>query len=273
MQVSVLAPRRSAKVREVFSGGHRGIGYARNLGVESAQGELIAYLDDDDIWLPHHLHAAVATLRARQDVAIYACSALIAHPEGARRAPKVVYNGRGSLIDFFAGRWALLARERTIPCTTWVFRRDLGLDPGMDPSLTDRMDIWWLLQQASLGRRILQSAEVGTVWYEDPKRTAARWSLEVTLDWARRLDTLKHGAGDRFLVAVTGRRLARAGDQSGWEDLWRGVARSNRRLTREVCWERRLLSSVLRARSATRSSNIQPSPVPRTDDEAGGVEP
>jgi glycosyltransferase involved in cell wall biosynthesis len=34
---------------------HRGAAAARNVGVERAQGQLIAYLDTDNLWLPHHL--------------------------------------------------------------------------------------------------------------------------------------------------------------------------------------------------------------------------
>jgi glycosyltransferase involved in cell wall biosynthesis len=39
----------------VLSVSHRGLGPARNAGLEIARGEAIALLDDDDVWRPEHL--------------------------------------------------------------------------------------------------------------------------------------------------------------------------------------------------------------------------
>jgi len=42
---------------------HRGKGFAVNRGFEQAKGEVIAYLDDDDIWYPEHLQRLMLPLR------------------------------------------------------------------------------------------------------------------------------------------------------------------------------------------------------------------
>ncbi len=48
---------------------HLGLSAARNAGVAIAAGELVAFLDDDDRWLPHHL-ATVAQLASRHPRAV-----------------------------------------------------------------------------------------------------------------------------------------------------------------------------------------------------------
>src|SRR5689334_13044424 len=48
--------------------GHAGVSAARNLGVKHTHGELVAFLDSDDLWRREKLAHEVAFLRARPDV-------------------------------------------------------------------------------------------------------------------------------------------------------------------------------------------------------------
>ena len=60
------------KVRYVEHEGHqnRGMSATRNLGIHHAKGEYIAFLDADDVWLPHKLEQQVPILESHPEAAM-----------------------------------------------------------------------------------------------------------------------------------------------------------------------------------------------------------
>jgi glycosyltransferase involved in cell wall biosynthesis len=61
------------KVRYLNHDNHhnRSASASRNLGNNSAKGELIAFLDADDVWLPHKLERQVEIMRKHPDALVY----------------------------------------------------------------------------------------------------------------------------------------------------------------------------------------------------------
>jgi glycosyltransferase involved in cell wall biosynthesis len=52
---------------------NQGLSGARNAGIRAAQGNLLAFLDSDDLWLPRKLELQVEILHAQPDVALVFC--------------------------------------------------------------------------------------------------------------------------------------------------------------------------------------------------------
>ena len=67
---SQAAAAASGRVRYLQHAGHRNLGMSasRNLGIEQARGEYVAFLDGDDVWLPEKLERQVALLEARPEI-------------------------------------------------------------------------------------------------------------------------------------------------------------------------------------------------------------
>src|SRR6476661_6852486 len=57
---------------QVLQVSHRGLGAARNAGLEVARGDAIALLDDDDLWHPEHLDLCWTELQRTGADVVYA---------------------------------------------------------------------------------------------------------------------------------------------------------------------------------------------------------
>ena len=81
----VLAPfADDPRVRLVSHASNKGVSAARNSGVEAAQGQLIAYLDSDDFWLPTKLERQMELISAHGGER-YLCGTLTEVRSGKRR--------------------------------------------------------------------------------------------------------------------------------------------------------------------------------------------
>lgn len=65
---------------------------ARNIGLRVAKGEFIAFLDDDDEWLPQKLERQVQLFKIRDDVAIVSCNyfAITGTRSSVKKLPEIV---------------------------------------------------------------------------------------------------------------------------------------------------------------------------------------
>src|SRR6201988_5333431 len=66
-----------------------GASIARNAGIAMAQGELITFIDSDDLLAPNHIEKAVAAFNAEGNIGLFACDSTIIDSEG-----QVLFGGR-----------------------------------------------------------------------------------------------------------------------------------------------------------------------------------
>jgi glycosyltransferase involved in cell wall biosynthesis len=141
-----VEPHPSVKVLRKTNGGAAS---ARNLGIEHANGDLIAFLDADDTWEPSKLERQVEVLERFPQVGLIASRYFEQVPGEPRTAP-------GPTLDPFTGRLLFAERQGLVEIVTriWtstaVVRREaLGkerFESGLEPA-EDR-DLWIRLAAA-----------------------------------------------------------------------------------------------------------------------------
>jgi glycosyltransferase involved in cell wall biosynthesis len=120
----------------VLSGVNGGVARARNRGLEASAGQLVAFLDADDLWKPTKLARQVEVLASHEDIGVCFPAAVRIDADGKRlRAmPTCVYP------DYCE---ALLLYSMIVPasCSSVMLRRGLALElGGFDPALSQAAD-------------------------------------------------------------------------------------------------------------------------------------
>jgi glycosyltransferase involved in cell wall biosynthesis len=100
---------------------------ARNRGIEAARGSLVAFLDDDDLWLPGKLTAQVSTLQDNPEAALCYAKALVGTADGVPTSQAYSGSDLGHSGDNFENQ----LRHHAIKTPTVVVRKAVLEDVGV----------------------------------------------------------------------------------------------------------------------------------------------
>jgi glycosyltransferase involved in cell wall biosynthesis len=152
-----------------------GLAGARNTGVMLAEGELVAFCDDDDEWLPTKLSEQVARLSEEPEAVVAGCGILI-NSEG-RSHPRVPSTDRITLRQLLGSRVMELH-----PSTLLIRRRALlngiGLvDEAIPGSYAE--DYEWLLRAAQAGSILIVRKPLVRVYWHRRSFFSDQWQMII----------------------------------------------------------------------------------------------
>jgi len=148
-----------SRITSIQSPHPRGQANARNAGVAAARGEIVAFLDDDDLYKPDHVATLVAGLRD--------CGAALAYTRAEAVMEKLAPDGRTALRRGPASPWfrysrALLLVRNAMPLQNCAMRKECFERFGnFDEGLSCAED-WELLLRFSANVNFRQIMEMTT---------------------------------------------------------------------------------------------------------------
>jgi len=160
---------------------------ARNEGVLASRGEWIAFLDDDDLWLPTKLEKQLALAQSsKASEPIVACKVVARTAGGDFVWPRKLPSE--PLSEYLLARNSWSQGENLLQTSTLLARRRLLLQVGFEDGLKKHQDWDWLLRVVrTSGVKIEFVDEPLSVWSLEPFRDSVsrKYDWQGSLTWIR----------------------------------------------------------------------------------------
>jgi glycosyltransferase involved in cell wall biosynthesis len=162
---------------------HLGVSDVRNTGVREARSQWIAFLDDDDEWLPQKLEIQLQTAqRSTYEYPIIACRIIARTPAGDFFWPLRFPRPNELLSEYVICRRNPISGEGLISPSTIFTKKELLLKIPFKSELTYYEDVDWLLcvsTQEGVGVEFVSRTEPMVICHMESNRSR----ITTGLDW------------------------------------------------------------------------------------------
>jgi len=198
-----------------------GAANARNLGVQRAGGSWIAFLDDDDHWMPEKVAVQMAARPKGLRYPVMSCRCEVVTARGTFVWPRRLSGPRDVIGEYLFVRHGLFKGETFAPTTTLLAPRELLLRHPIPVSLFD--DWEWLIGCGAIEScALITVPEVLAVHYTENNRITLSTchNIDDALTWAQQMQKhLTPRAYASLLLQATGGEPAARTSSVRWRIL------------------------------------------------------
>ncbi|MET3511165.1 hypothetical protein ABIC64_002623 [Plantibacter flavus] len=220
----------------VFTGGGKRGGFARNLAVRHSTGTWIAFLDDDDTWLPGKIEAQLRNATSDEAGArtVYS-TRVVQSVRGSgvvsRPVPEVTIVPGQRVEDYLFRRRRPSLGRAGIFTSTLFMSRVLASSVPWDESLSRHQDWDWLARLQRDGDAQFRQLDIAgsTIWMGSAGSISASADWRQSLSWAR--SQRDDWAPGTYVDFVAGQSLRYSTQARSWKGAWscaREIARARR---------------------------------------------
>jgi glycosyltransferase involved in cell wall biosynthesis len=218
--ITRLTPITDQRLRVYVNPVSLGSGPTRNIGAGHATGEWIAFLDDDDEWLPTKIERQMALPIPPNGLVLLSCRSAFVTPNGTSVRPRNIYDNKRPFDEWLFDRQQLFGGHSFIQTSSLMIPRALFRKISF-PS-DNQHDDWEfvLIAIKRFDAVLLTAPEILVRHYAEENRPSLSASsrLESSLRWARGMRGLiTERAFSGFCLTVIARQAKRYG---GWREFF-----------------------------------------------------